>query len=613
MERLTGKGRLSAAMAGLVVSVAMLIAACGGSSGTSHSPGEATDSVSWAEQPGQAPNWIWPYPQIGTNGTNNIELGLLYLNLYTFGDNGNADVDEQRSIAQLPSYSADGTTVTITMKPYQWSNGQPVTASDAVFDINMYKAEKANDANYVPGGFPDDIVSAQAPNPTTLVLTLNQAYNQHWFLYNELSQVTPFPAAWDMTGPGQSSDCDTNVSDCTAVYSYLSTAAKALSTYTTSPLWTVVDGPWKLKSFNSDGNVSMVPNPSYSGPIKAKLKEFNMLPFTSDAAEFNVLSSGKTLDAGYVPTQDLSQPHPAGAAPLTAGPNPLSSHYTLAPWLLYEFNYIPYNFDGPQAGVVDQLYFRQAMQSLVDQEGILKSAAKGYGVESLGPVPLVPTSSLVSSDEKTNLYPFSIAKAKSLLSDNGWNVTPNGTTTCAKPGTSTGECGPGVAAGTQLTFEMPYATGVQTITTAMESLKSNAAQVGIQITLRGETFDSILSNYTSACGTPGTSACDWTMANWGAGWIYGPDFYPTGDTLFQTGAASNSGSYSSTELDQDIQQSVDSNDPSAFTAYEQFVAKELPVLYQPTFPFSMSEYANGLHGFAPQSPLGLVFPEQWGW
>lgn len=79
MERLTGKGRLSAAMAGLVVIVAMLIAACGGSSGTSHSPGEATDSVSWAEQPGQAPNWIWPYPQIGTNGTNNIELGLLYL------------------------------------------------------------------------------------------------------------------------------------------------------------------------------------------------------------------------------------------------------------------------------------------------------------------------------------------------------------------------------------------------------------------------------------------------------------------------------------------------------------------------------------------------------
>ncbi|MGH7911087.1 MAG: ABC transporter substrate-binding protein [Candidatus Dormibacteraceae bacterium] len=610
MTVLASRDRIGAVIAGLAALV-LLLAACGSSAGSSQSPGRASDTATWAEQPSQAPNWIWPFPQIGTNGTNNIELGLLYLNLYTFGDNGNADVDEPRSVAQLPSWGADGKTVTITMKDDEWSNGQPVTASDVLFDINMFKAERTNDVNYVPGGFPDNVVSAQATSPSTLVLTLNQAYNQHWFLYNELSQVTPWPAAWDATGPGKPSDCASDVADCPAVYAYLHAQAKAESTYATSPLWTVVDGPWKLKSFNSDGNVSMVPNPKYSGRIKARLKQFNMLPFTTDAAEFNVLKSGKTLDVGYIPTQDVSQPHPAGASPLTPGPNPLSSHYTLAPWLLYEFNYIPYNFNGPQAAIVDQLYFRQAMQSLVDQQGILKSAAKGYGVPSLGPVPLVPKSSLVSSNEKTNLYPFSVAKAKSDLSDNGWSVKPSGTTTCTKPGTGPGECGAGVAAGTPLSFQMPYETGVQTVMTAMESLKSNASQVGIQITLRGETFDAILANYTSACGAPGTSACDWTMANWGAGWIYGPDYYPTGDTLFQTGSTSNSGSYSSPQLDKYIQQTVRSNNPAAFTEYEQYVAKELPVLYQPTFAFSMTEVADGLHGFTPQSPLGAIYPEQW--
>jgi peptide/nickel transport system substrate-binding protein len=33
---------------------------------------------------------------------------------------------------------------------------------------------------------------------------LKAAYNHDWFLYNELSQVTPLPAAWDRTASGHS-------------------------------------------------------------------------------------------------------------------------------------------------------------------------------------------------------------------------------------------------------------------------------------------------------------------------------------------------------------------------------------------------------------------------
>ena len=52
-----------------------------------------------------------------------------------------------------------------------------------------------------------------------------------------------------------------------------------------------MDGPWKLSTFRSDGYAQFVPNTRYSG-TKPKLKSFVMEPFTSEAAEFNVLRSG---------------------------------------------------------------------------------------------------------------------------------------------------------------------------------------------------------------------------------------------------------------------------------------------------------------------------------
>ncbi len=79
-----------------------------------------------------------------------------------------------------------------------------------------------------------------------------------------------------------------------------------ISTYGTSPLWGVVDGPWKVSAFNADGQVTFVPNSSYSGPVKPTLKSFTELPYTTDTAEFNQLVGGN-VDVGYVPTQDIQK------------------------------------------------------------------------------------------------------------------------------------------------------------------------------------------------------------------------------------------------------------------------------------------------------------------
>lgn len=36
------------------------------------------------------------------------------------------------------------------------------------------------------------------------------------------------------------------------------------------------------------------------------------------------------------------------------------------------------------------------------------------------------------------------------------------------------------------------------------------------------------------------STCTWQLENWGGGWEYSPDIYPTGEEIFATGAGSTS-------------------------------------------------------------------------
>ena len=56
----------------------------------------------------------------------------------------------------------------------------------------------------------------------------------------------------------------------------------SLATYATNPLWQVVDGPYRLTSFDSStGAFTMSPNTSYGGPHAAKISILQAVPFTS--------------------------------------------------------------------------------------------------------------------------------------------------------------------------------------------------------------------------------------------------------------------------------------------------------------------------------------------
>jgi peptide/nickel transport system substrate-binding protein len=563
----------------------------------------------WAEPPASVPSYIFPY--VDSANISNLNLFdlqyLMYRPLYWFGQNGQPQVNYSLSLANPPVVS--GKTLTITLKHYMWSDGTPVTAQDVMFWLNMELAEPADYGAYT--GFPANMTSIHVVSPTELQMTMSKSYSPTWVLYNDLSQIVPMPAAWDKTASGASS-CATTVSDCAAVYTYLNKQAEDLTGYATSPIWGIVDGPWRLSAFNADGHISFVPNKSYSGPVKPKLSAFEEVPFTTDASEYDVLrspSSSTKIDVGYLPDEDA----PAKPTSATVGSNPLSG-YTLDPLYPWGIDYYVLNYqssDGDHGAIFKQLYFRQALQYEMNQAAIISGPLRGYGAVTVGPVAATPATKWLSSKGRAgDPYPYNPTKAKALLTSHGWNVVPNGTTTCAKPGTAADECGAGITAGSALSFNFLFLTGTAWVQQEMTQLQSNASSIGIKLNLVPKTLGDVLSVAGGNCVVV-KAPCNWDMANWGFGWSFSPDYLPTGDQLFESGAVANSGGYSNPTNDSLIEQTLTNDNLQDFYNWQDYLAPQLPVMYQPNAAYTLTEVANNLKGYFPQSPTLSITPEDW--
>jgi peptide/nickel transport system substrate-binding protein len=632
----------------IAASAAILLAAC---SNAATSAGQNKGGVvTFAESPGSTPNYI--YPMASSSFFTFANIGEftpnLYLPLYWFGNKGKPGVNEALSVAEPPVFSHGNTEVTVTLKHWVWSNGQPITARDVIFWMNLLSAVTdpqapaigSNSApgpgwgGDVPGGFPENVVSYSASGTYSVVFHLNAAYNPTWYFDNELSQIYTMPqASWDkLSAAGPVGDYDTSaaarevapsslglpansyipVNPGTAsggalgVAQFLNLQSEDLSTYATNPLWKVVDGPFKLSEFTTGGFAKLVPNRRYSGPVRPTISAFEELPFTSDSAEFDAVKSG-SLTIGYVPSQDLGQ---------TAS----LSHqgYSVNPWYVFGFTYIPYNFTNPTAGpIFKQLYFRQAVQSLVNQPEYIKEFEHGVGTISNGPVPSYPKNNAYEStlEVRGQVYPYDPQKAVSLLRANGWTVVPGGASYCSKPGTSAGQCGAGIAADQKLTFTMLYASGATDLANEMETLQSTLqAKAGIDLTL--STSTTVLSTVYNSC-TPSTPCSGWQLADWGTGasWVYLPDYLPTGGEIFSTGASANPGYYSSSTNNANIAAThtaaTGADEISSLRTYENYLARQLPGIWMPNIPYQETVYKSTLKGLVPQGIYTEIYPQQY--
>jgi ABC-type transport system substrate-binding protein len=134
------------------------------------------------------------------------------------------------------------------------------------------------------------------------------------------------------------------------------------------------------------------------------------------------------------------------------------------------------------------------------------------------------------------------------------------------------------------------------------TLKAELAAAGIHFTP---------SQYlTLAPATPRCSAgCPFAMMAAG-GWTFnGPGYEPSGEPLFQMGATWNVGLYASPAMDSLIRTVQTSDRLSAFHAYANYTATQLPVIWLPA-PYSVAAVSRKLRGVR-QSPVGSFFPEYW--
>jgi peptide/nickel transport system substrate-binding protein len=594
--------RRLAAVCALAVIAAVAVSACGSSGGSpsASNSGQAATSGLYGTLPpvgtpthggtltigqltGSTPTAIFPIiPGADTTAYTDSFVTELYAPLYAGPVGATPEVDYALSVANPPSFSDGDTVVTIPLKQgWKWSNGEPVDANDLIFEIDLLKAavteNAANWGQYTPGEFPTSVVSATAKNQYTVVLKLDKAYNPGFFLNNQVADtdnVFPLPStAWNIDAAGGPHLDYTNPANAKKIYDYLSKIGTSLSSFATNPLWQDVDGPFKLKSFNTtNSSYDLVPNPSYGGTPKPYVSEVDTETYTGITPQLNALKTG-ALDISGIDFSQLAQ------APALKALGISVYGYPSFGWFGAIINFK--DTTGHFNDIISQLYIRQALAELEDEPAYIQGIFKGAGGPSYGPVPALPKTPYTPPDAIHTPYPYNPSAAVALLKAHGWKVVPGGQTTCQNAGSGSNQCGAGIPAGTPFAFSWYYIPASETPSSSLESeaFASEArAAAGIDISLVSKTFNYMIENFNDADPADAKYENQWGISNYG-GELY--DYYPTSDGIFNAGGELNSGDYTDPTAARLIHDSVYSGNPDAVINEASYLVKDIPVLFMP--------------------------------
>lgn len=473
-------------------------------------------------------------PVVNNDSSANAQIiSLMFRPLLWIGTN--LKINWQQSIAKDIVVSPDRRQFTIHLKNWYWSDGRPVTAEDTLACLKLIRAYGSRYLNAGMGGMPDIIAHAKVVNPQTLQITLKRSVNPNWFELNGLSQLFPVPAwRWKQ----YSIDKLFKLQDNPAMVS-------------------VVDGPYKLQHFTLGRGISFVRNDHYSGK-PATLEHLHFKMYTSDSSAFWALKTG-TIQAGMIPHY------------LYAARSMVKNLKTCVSNGGYGFNYVTLNFTNPQVAFFRNVKVRQALALAINQTQIIQIAFHGLGVPSFNPVPTNPDTYLSPEMKKLVANPalaYNPSAAKRMLTEAGWKVGPKGIR---------------MRDGQRLQFTMMVPDTSQTLIAVAEMLKADWQTIGVDMCLRVLPFNLELAKLHP-------------HGNWEASmivWSYDPDYYPSGDGLFNTGGGGNYGDYSNPLMDRMIYDTTEKNGSRFLYQYENYAYSQQPVIFLP-YPEYVVKYANSL-------------------
>lgn len=454
----------------------------------------------------------------------------------------------RQSLARSIRVTDHDTHFWIRLRHWKWSDGRPITAAEVAYSFTLMRDFGPRYLNYSIGGIPMVVRRVRLLGPHRLLVVTHHPVNPRWFELNGLTQFQALPRfAWK----GLSVD-------------------ELYNEQTEPSLVRVVDGPYRLAKFVLGREVVLVRNPAYSGP-PGHFHRLVYAMYTSSEGAFWALRSGH-LDIGNVPHA------------LYRARGLLRHMKSCITNGGFGINYIVLNFVNPRVAFFHELALRRALEYAINQKLMIRVAFNGFGTPGFSPVPGSPPTYLSPLLRRLTDHPSLMYRpnhARALLRSLGWRRRP----------------GRGWVrrnrAGVPLRFTMLFPSGSRTQIIVADIIKQEWEKIGVDVRLRQIPFNLLLAKLEVPHG-------HWSAAL--IAWDYEPDYYPTGEGLFNTHGGTNYGHYSNPTLDRLIRATNVEPGRAPLYAYERFMMRHLPVLFVP-LQGNLVKYRAGLSLRAVDSTL----------
>jgi peptide/nickel transport system substrate-binding protein len=368
-----------------------------------------------------------------------------------------------------------------TVPNAKWSDGKPLTATDAAWTINTdIKYQSGGAAN--AAGLIAHITRAEAPNPTTLIVHYKAAAGN---VLGQFQQFAILPKhVWSAHTGHKGAD---------------------LKTFPNNPP-IVSGGPFKLVKYTKNEIALFQKNDSFYGP-KPKVDAFGLRIFGNDDAMVSALKAHEIDAIEAVPATAIKTLKNAGFT-ITAVPGVDQTDFI-----------INSNLKKTKNRELLNLKVKEAFAHAVDRAHIIRVVFLGRAKPADSIVP-----SSTGAWHNPNLKPekFDIAQANRMLDTLGYKRGPGGIR---------------VASGHKMAYDVIAPTDVQSVPRTFQILQADFKKIGVQ--LRQKALDSTAA--FDLMTSPNNKYLNFDLALWDWVSLIDPDFMLSVVTCAQYGGWSDSG------------------------------------------------------------------------
>lgn len=219
-------------------------------------------------------------PFVGIETQDSTVYSMLYPQLLQYGPGLKLEGDWAESWDESP----DGRTITFKLREGQWSDGQPLTAEDAVWTIETIR-KHAEGATASMAKVLAGVGSAEAPDPRTLVIRYDQPMGPALANLQQMYVLPKHIWAPQDTGEGGSGLTDFKPEQQLPVVS---------------------GGPFMITKYEDKGTTVFTPNPQFYGP-KPNAAAVALTYYTNPTAMIADLKAGRLAFVETVPFKDAAQ------------------------------------------------------------------------------------------------------------------------------------------------------------------------------------------------------------------------------------------------------------------------------------------------------------------